>query len=365
MRLRKIIQDYFTFSKKERNGIIVLMVVVFLMAIANKVIFLFEKPDELEVEKFLAEVAEFKEEQLLDLKFGSLFKFDPNIIDSLALDSLLIPSQVKRNIMKFRMRGGHFYYADDVRKIYGMNDSIFSSIRDFISIQDKKEKKAIGRTTANDVQFFVFDPNDMSDVDWERLGLTKNQIQRMNRYKQSLGGQFISKEQFKKVYGIDSVLMDSLLKYIKIESKIYEPKLQKPVKTKLIELNSADTVILKSLPGIGSILSRRIVKYRELLGGFYSAKQLAEVYGIKPEVLLKIESLFVVDTMMIQKIDINFSSMDELARHPYIDKKLAREIVDFRSKNGKINELTVLIQKKIINEEQYQKMRVYLGTKNN
>ena len=363
MRLRKIIQDYFTFSKKERNGIIVLLTVVVLMAIANQLVFLFEKPGEADVQKFLAEVAEFKKQQSLGVKSGSLFEFDPNTIDSLSIDSLQLPNQVKRNLLRFRKKGGRFFYPDDFRKLYGMNDSVFSSVRKYIRIVNQKGKVNEQKSVPQKIEFFTFNPNNMDEDDWLRLGLTNNQVQRINRYKQSLGGQFTSKDQFGKTYGISNDLMDSLLKYMQIEPMVNPIDDNKLIESERVELNSADTVLLKSLPGIGSVLSKRIVKYREMLGGFYSAKQLLEVYGLKPEVFLKIENRLDVDTLMIQKIDINFSPSEDLARHPYIGNKLGREITNFRSKNGKISQSSVLLRERIINADQYGKMRHYLGTK--
>lgn len=364
MRLQRIIQDYFTFSKKERNGIIVLLIAVVLMAIANQMIFLFEKPSKSDVDKFLAEVAEFKKHQSLKLKSNSLFEFDPNTIDSLSLDSMQLPDHVKQNLLKFRKKGGRFFYPDDFRKLYGMNDSVFSSVRKYIRIEKQERKVNEQKSVPRKIEFFLFDPNNMNEDEWLRLGLTKKQVQQINRYKHSLGGQFASKEQFQKTYGINNVLMDSLLKYIRIEPKVNPSKGTKLNVSEKLELNSADSIILKSIPGIGSILSKRIVKYRDLLGGFYSTNQLLEVYGLKTEIFLKIKNQLEIDTVFIQKININFASVDDFSRHPYIGKKIGRDIVNYRSKNGKISQPSVLLKERIVNSDQYEKIRHYLGTKN-
>ena len=172
------------------------------------------------------------------------------------------------------------------------------------------------------------------------------------------------KSNLRKSMALKVILMDSLLKYIEIAApqEIAKPKVYS-AERKVIELNSADTVALKSLPGIGSVLSRRIIKYRDLLGGFYSAKQLLEVYGLSPECLQKVESLLTIDTLKIKKLDINFSSAEELAAHPYVGKKPGREIVNFRSKKGLIADPAVLLEKKVFERQQFEKIRPYLGTK--
>lgn len=70
----------------------------------------------------------------------------------------------------------------------------------------------------------------------------------------------------------------------------------------LVELNTADTTILKKVPGIGSTFARRIMKYRELLGGFYDVSQLAEVYGIDEEVLQALAPWFIADTLHVRRL---------------------------------------------------------------
>ena len=73
------------------------------------------------------------------------------------------------------------------------------------------------------------------------------------------------------------------------------PKTEKyPVGT-VVELNTADTTILKKVPGIGSTFARRIIKYRELLGGFFTVEQLREVYGLDEERYNAMKSWFSAD----------------------------------------------------------------------
>ncbi|MDX9882868.1 MAG: helix-hairpin-helix domain-containing protein [Prolixibacteraceae bacterium] len=369
MRLRKIVQDYFTFSKKERNGIIVLLLVVILFAVASRAVFLFEKPDTLGAENFLEKIAEFEQRQDLVEPRRSLFLFDPNTIDSLALDSLSVPVSVKRNLLKFRTKGGRFFQPEDARKIYGMNDSVFSEIEKYIHIETTekiREKKNHGRVQKKpEIVWCKFDPDTCTENDWLDFGLTPKQSQAIERYRNAIGG-FKTKEQFAKMYGIGEGLKDSLLKYAEIKTPILQevarPKVRQAVRAQ-IELNSADTVVLESLPGIGRVLSRRIIKYRELLGGFYSASQLLEVYGLSQECFQKIEPLLTIDTLKIKKLNINFSSAGELSAHPYIGEKSGREIVRFRSKNGLIINLTALINEKLLGRQQFEKMRPYLATK--
>lgn len=104
----------------------------------------------------------------------------------------------------------------------------------------------------------------------------------------------------------------------------------------VVELNSADTTALKKVPGIGSVFAKRIIKYRELLGGFYSVEQLGEVYGIDEERYKSMKSWFSADLSAISQLPVNQLSAKELASHPYVSYKQARVIERQVRKKGKL-----------------------------
>lgn len=112
---------------------------------------------------------------------------------------------------------------------------------------------------------------------------------------------------------------------------------QKYPKGTIVELNSADTTILKKVPGIGSTFANRIIKYRNLLGGYYSVAQLREVYGIDDEKYAQLAIWFEADTSAIQKRPINQLSFEALSRHPYLSYKQARVIIRMRERKGNLS----------------------------
>ena len=104
-----------------------------------------------------------------------------------------------------------------------------------------------------------------------------------------------------------------------------------------VNINTADSIELEKLPGIGFKLAARIIKYRKMLGGYIKVEQLKEVYGIPEETYEKIKSICIVSSKEVIKI-----SSDSLWNkpyklyHPYMSKDLKQAIVT-ASKREKYN----------------------------
>jgi len=128
----------------------------------------------------------------------------------------------------------------------------------------------------------------------------------------------------------------------------------------IIEINSSDTSELKKLKGIGSVYSKRIVKYRDLLGGFYKKEQLMDVYGIDNELYSRIEKSITIDTALIRKIRIDTASFSDLLRHPYLDIEDVKAIVNARDSADSPHAPAGLILQDILPDKKYQKIKYYL-----
>jgi competence ComEA-like helix-hairpin-helix protein len=126
-----------------------------------------------------------------------------------------------------------------------------------------------------------------------------------------------------------------------------------------IEINSADTNELVKLPGIGHVFAQRIIKYRELLRGFYTLNQLNEVYGLNTETIEKLKKHLSLDTTKIRKLDINTFTFKEINSHPYISYEQTKAIFKFRSKR-KFNSTTQLTENKIFSDEELKKVLPYI-----
>lgn len=117
----------------------------------------------------------------------------------------------------------------------------------------------------------------------------------------------------------------------------YENKQKKYPLGTIVDLNKADTSELKCIPGIGSTYATRIVKFRNLLGGFHSVVQLKEVYGIDEEKFETLNEWFTVNDNTLKKLLVNQLPEDSIRRHPYIDYQQAKVLVRLRKKIGKLS----------------------------
>jgi len=106
---------------------------------------------------------------------------------------------------------------------------------------------------------------------------------------------------------------------------------QAKVKTYTIDLNRADSAEFETLPGIGAKTARRIIKYRNRLGGYINKFQLLEIKYFDSSLLLKNNITFIIDQTVINKIDINHCEMAILYRHPYIGKDFAKIIWAYKN----------------------------------
>ncbi len=106
------------------------------------------------------------------------------------------------------------------------------------------------------------------------------------------------------------------------------------VQSSTVDINSADTTELKSLPGIGSFFARNIVEYREKLGGYAEVNQLLEVYAFDSSRLETITSYINIDSISLRKINVNTDDFKIILRHPYIEYEDVKKIVNHREKRG-------------------------------
>lgn len=127
-----------------------------------------------------------------------------------------------------------------------------------------------------------------------------------------------------------------------------------------LNLNSADTLDLQQLRGIGPAYARRICNYRNRLGGFCSKEQLREVYGMTEELYNQVATHLAIDTTSLVKLNLNTATFKQLNSHPYLDFYQVKAIMQYRQKCGRFSKKEDLLKVDLIDQETYNKINPYI-----
>ena len=140
----------------------------------------------------------------------------------------------------------------------------------------------------------------------------------------------------------------------------HTPTAQDKVQPKLLELNDADSVALIALYGIGPVYAKRIIKYRNLLGGFFCKEQLYEVYGMDSSRYTGFQRMIYVDSLKIKKVNMGVVGFKELLRHPYIDYELVKSFIRYRDQNGPPAQVDDIWENRVWPDSIQYRLRPYL-----
>lgn len=366
MKLKHIFREYFSYTASEKKGLLVLVTLLLILYLLPFVLkrtetsgSIINQKKQKQIDSLISSIENSEINRNTKDGFQNLFLFDPNKVSEDELRSLGFTSFQTNNLIKFRSKGGQFKEKRDLLKIYGVKQSDLDQLSDYILLSPgttpEKREKSIGKKKLN---LYDFDPNLISLKEWEDLGVENRIGIRIKKYL-AAGGSFKRASDLGKIYGFDSVKMAELVPYVKILEGKYKDKDLSQGKL-LIPLNGSDTTQLKQLPGIGSKLSSRIVKYRELLGGFVSKDQILEVYGISSEEYIRISAMLFIDSTFIRKLELNSFDAERLKKHPYVDYRTSKDIVRFRDRNGVFNSIDQLQSHKIVPDSIYLKLLPYL-----
>jgi competence ComEA-like helix-hairpin-helix protein len=238
-------------------------------------------------------------------------------------------------------------------------------------------------------ELFSFDPNTASKADFERLGLSSRTAQTILNYR-AKGGQFYKKEDFKRIYAIRPEDYARLEAFIQIPPKAAkgqyndyaEANASQGVVTKtayeerafapqhftkkntatVVDINSANMEEWQQIKGIGPGWAKRIVNYREKLGGFTSTAQVAETFGLPDSVFQKAVPQMQVATGIYRKIKLNTATLDELKAHPYLSSFQATILFNYRQQHGNYTDFEKVKKVKAgFKEEDWKRLEPYFS----
>ncbi len=199
---------------------------------------------------------------------------------------------------------------------------------------------------------YPFNPNFITDFKGYKFGMTTREIDRLLAFRK-LGKFANSPKEFQKVTGISDSLLATMSPYFKFPDWVNKKnaysksgwvdysKTNADIKTKekliVIDINQATQENLEKVYMIGPAIAERILKEKEKYGGFVAMEQMADVWGLSPEVIENLNKSFKIFAQPnIKKIDINNASLKELMLFPLFRYNLAKNIITYRTMNGDI-----------------------------
>lgn len=298
--MKKMLKEYFSFSKKERIAIAILLAIIITSIVLPY--FLFKKHNKTIVsQSFVDSIINIQQQKVKSKSTTNytneqndgfnteaaiiveLFYFDPNTIDADGWRKLGLREKTIQTILNYTSKGGRFKTAEDIRKIWGL----------------KKEE-------ANRL------------IPYIRIAPTQTYV------------------------------------YEKRKTTEYNNKI-------LLDINTATPQQFKQIPNIGFSIPYKIVNYRDKLGGFLQMQQIREVREMTDSLFNSITPYLYISAIAIKKVNINTASEFQLSSHPYIEKSLAKAIIIQREKYGSFKSVNDIKQKIIfLTDEVYHKIEPYL-----
>ncbi len=317
MSIKRKAKEYFSFNKKEKRALLILSALIVLLSISPQIYLLFNSEDK--------------------------------------VDNHVFEEGVKK------------FYAGQNKTPKENGNSNKEIIKEYFASNTKTESIIVGKKIT---KLFSFDPNTSNENDFAKLGLESRTIKSIINYRNK-GGHFKSPEDFKKIYTLSEEDFNRVKDFIVINNSIHEKnkteqKTFASYQTKIIDINTADSLEWVKLYGIGPYITSNILEYKNKLGGFYTVNQINEVFGMKPEtfelIKNKIKCADAGGATIIQ-INMNTATKDELNNHPYISYKQATTIVNFRTQHGAFNSVNDLLNIDCFNDQEFNKIKYYLTIK--
>lgn len=390
--MRKHIYEFLYLTRQERNGLLIIISMTILISFFPKFYAIFLTEEQTDFSLFLKEIETFHQAEVINtplaftskkskksnlIKPSQLFNFDPNKASKKDFIQLGLSSKTAQTIINFRNKGAQFFKKEDLKKVYGLKGTDYRRLENYIQIEKKKSttpysvKNNIPTTyDVPIIKHVTFDPNTASEKILLQNGIPQHVTNTILKYRSS-GAVFKTKEDLKKIYTLKEGIYNKIEPYIEINSienkTVVKASAQKDDSKKeivipinsIIDINQASPEDWQQLQGIGPSFSKRIVKFRDKLGGFYSVDQVGETYGLPDSTFQKIKPQLQVSSIL-NKINLNEATEKELKAHPYISWNQAKLIISYRNMHGKFQSVNELLKIGALKKEWVEKIQIYL-----
>lgn len=307
----QFIKDYFHFNKRQERGVLVLAIIIIILIGLNHYApcFYQRSPESLDenmsyvrqleliaYEDLKAKEASkkaYRKKEPIDINIS--YAFDPNTITKGELIDFGLPKHVAENICKYRRSGGHFQAAEDINKIYGLDESLADQLRPWIRIKEvrkaidekaySKEPKPVNKEKKVIVAQIKVGINLADSIELLQVkGIGPFYAGAIIEYRNQLGG-YIQLEQLLELYKMDRLKYDQMVPSLYLDS----------LSPTQIPLNTADFKSILKHPYLDYETTKYIVNKRKKLGKFSALYQLQEDGFIKEEHFEKIKPYLKLD----------------------------------------------------------------------
>ncbi len=259
-----------------------------------------------------------------------------------------------KRLIAYRASLSGFDSLGQLQNIYGIDTNWLKAGKGHFNLgatfkNNSKESQQVLRLDS-------FNPNEVGEDELKRMGLKAKQIRGIMAFREHFRP-FQKAKDLYEVYNLDSGLVKRLLPYAKVSNS------DTLRFNKVIDINSADSASLRSLPGIGPLTVNYFLDYRKALGGFHSLYQLEDLFFIDSLWIATNQSRIRVDSIS-PSLNINKASLADLKEHPYISYGLARNIVEFRERIGLFKSLDELVNIELVDDVLLRKLAPYLSISN-
>ncbi len=123
---------------------------------------------------------------------GELFSFDPNTLDAAGFRRLGLQDKTINTLLKYRSKGGHFWKAEDLRKIYGLQKADADRLIPYVQIAGQQQtfaQTAKAQTFYSKSKPAIIDINTATAAQWKALpAIGEVLASRIVKYRDKIGG---------------------------------------------------------------------------------------------------------------------------------------------------------------------------------
>ncbi|WP_225541153.1 helix-hairpin-helix domain-containing protein [Empedobacter stercoris] len=387
----------FYLNKSQRFGLYLLFVLILLFEIFQHISVQKETYELTETDKVLLAKYQissknyaFNTTSVNNLK-DSIKPFNPNDLSLEDWMNLGFSERQAEVILKYKgIVGGEFTSKEQIKKCYVIDEEKYRELSPFILLPTQSKSNFIDYTfSKTKVVYKNFNPNDLPQQGWEKLGFSPKQAETIMKYKQIIGGKFTSKEQIRKCFVIDDEKYAEMKAYIllpeksKEDEKLSSKQIGKNIQYIKFNPNNYSEKDWQKL-GFSSKQAISILKYKTILGGQFKTKeQIKKCYIISDEKyqemepyidlpnnveykaeLPKVESKIVENKVekieLTEKFNPNNLNHEDWIRLGFTEQQVNTILKFKRSLGGKFKDAKTLKKCYAISEEKFNEIEHFL-----